>query len=160
MRVNKKRTMTIALIVIGLVIVALGTTLFLTAPSSWPFPGRMGSYYWQEQGLTQGADRDATTAPDLDGRAWGEFGTYGPGMFRGGYYGMHGGGHFAGGALIFLGFVVLGAFLIKRRHGRTFDLSAGGPPREEDALAILRREFAEGRINEEEYRKRLDVLQE
>ncbi len=119
MRVNKKKAMTIALVLAGLAIVALGTTMFLVAPSSWPYPGHMS-----------------------------------------GYYGMRGPGHFAGGAVVFLGFVIFAAFIVKRRHGGDFGWSAGGPTRGEDALAVLRREFAEGRISEDDYRHRLNVLEE
>jgi uncharacterized membrane protein len=158
MRANKKRMMTVALIVTGLAIVALGTTLFLAAPSSWPYPGHMGNYYWQGQDQANGVDRDSRPALEADGRSSDNFVPRGYGMFR--YYGMHGPGNFAGGALVLLGVVVFGAIMIKRRHGDGFDQSTGDSRGEKDALAVLRREFAEGRLSEEEYRHRLEVLQE
>jgi hypothetical protein len=84
---------------------------------------------------------------------------------------IRGGPHGLGGFIVVAAIVAL-AILAFRRHpghgpggqGGPYGHGHGGPaepgcgPREDEAVAILRRGFAEGRLTEEEYRTRLAAL--
>ncbi len=135
MRTNKKRALNVALIATGLAIAALGTVLFLTNPSAAAFTGHMGRGNYQDQRQSQNYE-----------------------SMRFGNYRMLNMTHFGGMAFFILGFMLIGGIAFKRSHGHGSIGRDHVPSREEDAISLLRREFAEGRINEDDYRKRLDAL--
>jgi len=135
MRMSKKKALNAALIVTGLAIAALGTVLYLTSPAERVFSGHRGFEY----------SRDQRQSPAYD-------------FPRPGYYAMPGMRHFGGGAFVVLGLLLIGGIAFKRRHGHGAVGKARCPSREEDAISLLRREFAEGRVSEDDYRKRLDAL--
>jgi uncharacterized membrane protein len=66
--------------------------------------------------------------------------------------------HMAGGLVVFGLVALLALAFYRRRFHRPAEL--GGHLHEGDALALLRVEFAEGKISEDEYRGRLAALRE
>ncbi|MCX7023031.1 MAG: hypothetical protein NT080_00240 [Spirochaetes bacterium] len=163
MHLKKRRALTWTLVGLGIAIVALGTALFLTMPPPGYYPGPMhGRGYWQPRGGDPQADIDGTdgpgAAPGAGPRGGKVFAPWGPNAFGRGHRGMSGGPHMIFG-IFFVGVIVLIGFLVARpgfHHPGRFD----GTVRGEDAVSLLRREFAEGRVSEEEYRKRLAALRE
>ena len=134
MQQKRTRVLTWTLVGLGIAILALGTTLALTMPSTGPFPGP-----W----LGRGGEGFAP---------WGRF------AFGQGYGGMWMGMHMVGGAILFIiiAFAVLALLRRQafRREGSASMLMEGRNS------TLLRIEFAEGRISEAEYRERLAVLKE
>ena len=140
MRRSRIRALTVSLVVVGALIVALGAILAATVP--W---GQM-------------AQSGSAADPGIYG-PWHHW--FGPGYvpwqgYRG-YpaWGFFRGPRFFGGGLLILVIVVLVVSLVARRWRsyRGYD-----PGDRRDAEEVLRREFAEGRITEEEFTRRRDVL--
>ncbi|MDP3178120.1 MAG: hypothetical protein Q8M76_09470, partial [Spirochaetaceae bacterium] len=127
------------LVGLGVIIAALGTTLVLTMPA-----GRGGAWFG-----------DATEKAEGDPRLL-------PGFERGYRWTPMAHRSFPGSSLFPLLFVGLAAFAIAAafRHGMRRNGRACDAVGHEDAIAVLRREFAEGRISEEEYRQRQAALRE
>jgi hypothetical protein len=152
MILKRKRAITWALIGLGVAILALGTTLVLTIPAR-------GDEAWFGHGPWQG--RWAYAAPGERGAATEkaeDVPRLAPGPARG--YGWMRAGHCSFlNPFLLLGLSALAIFAAVRHGARKRD-HAGGAFCREDAVSVLRREFAEGRISEEEYRKRLATLQE
>jgi len=138
MRNSRTRALTVALIVVGAMMVALGGVMAATFP-------------WGQ------------AAPPSDPGIYGPWGHwFGPGYgpwhgyrgipYQGGYF--HGPRFFGGGLLILVLVILLVGVVARRwRYHRGYD-----PGDRLDAEEILRREFAEGRITEEELRRRRDAL--
>lgn len=136
MRTSNKRALTWALIAVGIAVVTLGAVMALTFPWS--------------QVMAQ-AQAQAGAAP-----------AFGPWH---GYYGVHPGWgyfhgpRFFGGGLLGIVLVVLVLAFIVRAVARPWRYHRRyGPDERPDAEEILRREFAEGRITEEEFTRRRDAL--
>jgi putative membrane protein len=77
---------------------------------------------------------------------------YGPGMGSWGYLLM------TANVLLFWGLVIGGLFVLIRYLSRSGHLPSGQSAPHRRAEAILAERFAQGQIDEEEYRKRLNVL--
>ncbi len=137
MRISRKRALTWALVALGIAMVVLGGVLVATFP--WSQAGAPFAHFWsQGQGLPPGAQPG-----------------YGPWYGYPHGWGFFHGPRFFGGGLFILLLVVLVISLAARRwrHYRPY-----GPDERLDAEEILRRAFAEGRITEEEYKRRLSTL--
>jgi hypothetical protein len=132
MRPKKNRGLSVALLVVGVAILALGATLVF----SWPSVG-------QGQGFGRFQQHR-----DWDGRAIGPMGM-----------GRFGFGPAGGVILLAVGVLLVGA-LARPGRWRPGRRGPEAPAHEEDALVILRLAYAEGRISEAEYRSRLVVLRE
>ncbi len=144
MSYSRKRTMTLALIVLGILMVGLGATLIATFP-------------WPQNAAVAGT---GPAAPGQTGPGVAPGTEPGPGPWNGyapwygyghGWRYFHGPRFFGGGLLIAVILVV--AISLAAGRWRTWH-------REDrfDAEEILRRTFAEGRITEEEYQSRLRAL--
>ncbi len=131
---SKRRAMTWTLVALGIVIVVLAGVLLATFP--WSQGLHPFAHAW--------AQGQGTPPPGPDG--W-----YGY-PYR---WGFLGGPRFFGGGLLIAALVILVVTLAVRRWR-----SWGYRPWDErmDAEGILRRQFAEGRITEQEYKSRLDAL--
>ena len=143
---NKRRSLTIALIVLAAAIVAVGVALIFLGGSDGAGVG-VGSGWIFGRG-------------HMDGYR---------GFADGGRY--MGYGHFGFPWLPIVGFVILFAVLAKvgrrhhffsmhdhgHRHGFAHDENRGG---DESAIEVLRKEFAEGRVSMEDFVARKKVLDE
>ncbi len=145
---TRQRAMTWSLAAIGVAMVVLAAVLLAAGPA----------HVWaqapaQTQGQTQGQGAPQGTPP-AGPPAFGPWA--GPGYWYGHPYGwfMRGPRFFGGGLLIAL-IVILAVSLMARRWG---GWRYGRPDGWPDAEEILRRTFAEGRITEEEYKRRLSAL--
>lgn len=147
MNLKKRRTLTWVLVALGIVIIGLGTVLLFNVPTEFAanggFPYGFGRHH---QLFNQGGE---TVIPG------------GPNMGAAGPYQFMARGHgFGFGGLGFLLIVGLSGLLIwglVRRRGHRSDTEYQGSESAED---ILRRNFAEGKIDETEYRARLATLKE
>jgi uncharacterized membrane protein len=134
------RALNWTLLGLGIAILALGAALAIgiSSTGAWSGPwfgrGGQGLHAWGGPGLGQG-----------------------PG-FEPGFRGMWMGMHLAGGLVSLAVIALLALAFSRRRFHRPAAL--GGHPREEDALGLLRVEFAEGTISEDEYRGRLAALED
>jgi len=152
MKMKRAKALTFVLIGLGIAIAALGTTLFLTAPESRSYFGHMGGLDYRFEGAREQAqDGRGETLPPLGPR-------FGQGRFDRGRFGMMAGHGFPGGILLPLALFALVIYAVRRRHDHLRGTGAC-PSREEDAVSILRRDFAEGKIGEDDYRKRLAALE-
>ncbi len=139
MSAKKRRVVTWVLVALGVAFVGLGVALFVTLPNAdaagLPFPGF-------------GAGRSG------EAQAWGR------GMW-GGFPRMPWGmpGRMFGGCMLFFGIGVIFfiVFAVLRRPRFPMRRPRWG---DDDAEEALRLAFAEGRITEEEYAKRLKILRE
>jgi uncharacterized membrane protein len=139
---NKKNYLNIALLIIGLSILLLGTVLFFTVPAELKdrfLEKQNNKYEWEN-------------------KEWG-FG-HGSGSFAEAYNHSwnkrHGGGNW------FIPLAVLGVFLIiviGKRLGR-HHFGHGGHGRVNNPMDILRKSYANGRISREEYLEKKTVLEE
>jgi uncharacterized membrane protein len=159
MRSKKRRALTWVLAGLGLAIIAVGLILVLTGPAAgaaWRHgPGYAFGRGYEGQAPAEGGNgQDA--APKL-GREFRD--GWGPGRMP-----MRGAGAmFLGPSMGFcLVFAVLGLFVIATavRWGFRHGGHHAGPAGDEDAVSLLRREFAEGKLAEDEYRSRLAALRD
>ena len=152
---TRKRALTWSLVAIGVVMLAIAGVLLATFPG----PDRAGFGRYWAQGQTQGQvqGQDSQPAPQVGPQSvppWAQ----GPGYWYGRPYGwfMHGPRFFGGGLLI----VVLLVLVVSLFARRWRYWGHAGSERRVDAEEILRRAFAEGRITEEEFKRRLGALRE
>ncbi len=132
MQQKKTRALNWTLLGLGIAIAALGTTLALTMSSTGLFPGP-----WFDRG----------------GEGFARGGAF---AFGRGFGGMWMGMHMMGGVILFA-VIVFAALALLRRQGFRQGTFAGHA-HEEDATTLLRVEFAEGRISEDQYKERLAAL--
>jgi uncharacterized membrane protein len=159
---SNKRALTVALIVVGALMLVLGGVMLATFPwqqGTFPF-----AHMWaQAPGSAQVAPPSA--APD--GQQGGQQGLApGQGLPRGwpgGWYGYHHGffmhgPRFFGGGLLILVLVIVAISFFARRFWYWGSWRHDEPGRGLTAEEILRRKFAQGDISEEEYKSRLSAL--
>jgi uncharacterized membrane protein len=150
MKKMKGKVLPWTLLALGLAIAALGIVLALAIPegaeAGW---ASCGPGYAFAKGHFHGEDPAATGAVPGDGH-WEGFRSM-PNRAFGRPLG-HRPGALVLGALVIFGLAML-ARRMRRHHG-----CAGPDCRAEDAVTILRRDFAEGKISEEIYRQRLEAL--
>jgi hypothetical protein len=130
-------------IALGIVFVALG--VFFVA-ANFSVMARGLPFAWQG---AQGGPEAAQPSAPPDGPAFRYCYPWGP------WRPIHG----FGGGFIILGIVFLLIFF-RRRHWRRHFPACYPPGEKLDAVEILKRAYAEGLIDEEEYRNRLKVLRE
>ena len=134
MRTSNKKALTWAIVALGIAMVVLGGVLVATFPWSQG-AAQFGHFWGQGRGMAPGSG-------------------YGPWGYPHGWGFFHG-PHFFGGGLFFIALLILVIILATRR--RRF-YRHYGPEVRLDAEEILRQSFAEGKINEEEYKSRLSAL--
>ncbi|HUW42308.1 MAG TPA: hypothetical protein VMV90_14975 [Rectinemataceae bacterium] len=134
------RVLNWTLVGLGIAILALGAAIAIGISSTGAFPGP-----WFGRG-----------GPGF--HAWGGPGPgQGPG-FEPGFRGLWMGMHMAGGLVVLAVIALLALAFSRRRFHRPVEL--GGQRHEDDAEGLLRVEFAEGKVSEDEYRGRLAALQD
>lgn len=141
---SRKRALTWALVAVGIAMLVLGGVLAATFP-------------WQQVMAQAQAQAQAGAAAGTPAAPW-----FAPWH---GYHGFHPGWgywrgpRFFGGGLLGIVLVILIIGLIVRAVARPWRYHRRyGPYERMDAEEILRREFAEGRITEEEFTRRRDAL--
>jgi uncharacterized membrane protein len=144
MNSKNRRAMTWILVALGIALVGLGIVLVVTAPASaagaFPFPG-----FW-----SRGPDGSEAAAAAADASGFQHWFSRGPWLMPARMF---------GGGFMCIGMLVLFFFLISRRwkgHVPGWRGRCGS----DDAVEILRRSLAEGKITEEEYKSRLKALEE
>ena len=143
---SNKRGLTVALIVVGILMLALGGVMAATFP--WQQAGLPFAHAW---GQGQGVPQDGSQGQGVPQAAPGGWYGYHHGWF------MHGPRFFGGGFLILV-LVVIAVALIARRAAYMGAWRHGDPDRGLGAEEILRKKFAQGEISEEEYKSRMSAL--